>query len=302
MSSDRFALTVGVVMFAGGVLGLVLQRALPEQHTTGGSRDMIGAVVGLLTLLCALVTGLLIWTAYGVYASQNAQIQALASKVMQLDFALSDYGPEANPVRAQLRDALGKTIDQIWGANEGDKNFAANNFASAIQNMRAREKVLESLRPSTDEQRQAFAVAMATSDAITQARMQMSFALSAPVSYPLLLTVVGWVVCLFCGFGMMARATVTSVIALVVGAVAVASAVLLILDLSDPYSGVFRASSAPLEQALAVMGKEAGAGREQRQSTLPGFITPFGSSAALIWRINAREAGSFHRASSPRLS
>ncbi len=58
-----------------------LQRALPEKHTTGPSRDMIGAVVGLLTLLCALVTGLLIWTAYGVYAGQNAAIQTLASKV-----------------------------------------------------------------------------------------------------------------------------------------------------------------------------------------------------------------------------
>ena len=122
--------------------------------------------------------------------------------------------------------------------------------------MRARQKVLAALKPSTDEQRQALGVAMATADALTQARMQMSFALSAPVSYPLLLTVVGWVVCLFCGFGLMARATVTSVIALAVGAVAVASAVLLILDLSDPYSGVFRASPGPLEQALAVMGRE----------------------------------------------
>ena len=256
MSSDRFALAVAVVMFAGGLLGLVLQRALPEQHTTGGSRDMIGAVVGLLTLLCALVTGLLIWTAYGVYASQNAQIQALASKVMQLDFALSDYGPEANPARAQARDALGKTIDQIWHTSESDSNFAANNFASALQNMRARERVLAGLHPSTDEQRQALAVASATSDAIGQARMQMSFALSAPVSYPLLLTVVGWVVCLFCGFGLMSRGTVTSVITLAIGSIAVASAVLLILDLSNPYSGLFRASPAPFEQALAVMGKE----------------------------------------------
>ena len=75
-------------MFAAGLLGLVLQRVLPEHHTTGGSRDMIGAIAGLLTLLCALVTGLLIWTAYGVYSGQNAQIQALASKVMQLDLAL----------------------------------------------------------------------------------------------------------------------------------------------------------------------------------------------------------------------
>ena len=86
--------------------------------------------------------------------------------------------------------------------------------------------------------------------------MQMSFALSAPVSYPLLLTVVGWVVCLFCGFGLTSRATVTSVIALAVGSIAVATAVLLILDLSNPYSGLFRTSPAPLEQALAVMGKE----------------------------------------------
>jgi Protein of unknown function (DUF4239) len=256
MTSDRFAIAVAVAMFAAGLLGLALQGRLPEHHTTGGSRDMIGAVVGLLTLLCALVTGLLIWTAYGVYAGQNTQIQAVASKVMQLDLALSDYGPEANPARAQLRDGLGKTIDQLWGASESDSNFAANNFASALQYMRAREKVLAGLHPSTDEQKQALAAAMSASDALSQARMQMSFALTAPVSYPLLLTVVGWVVCLFCGFGLTARATLTSVIAMAVGAIAVASAVLLILDLSNPYGGIFRTSPAPLEQALAVMGKE----------------------------------------------
>src|SRR6516225_8239763 len=104
MSPESFALAVAVVMFGGGLLGLVLQGALPEHHTTGGSRDMIGAVVGLLTLLCALVTGLLIWTAYGVYSGQNAQIQAVALKVMQLDLALTDYGPEATAARAQLRE------------------------------------------------------------------------------------------------------------------------------------------------------------------------------------------------------
>jgi hypothetical protein len=243
-------------MFAAGLLGLVMQRVLPENHTTGGSRDLIGAIVGLLTLLCALVTGLLVWTAYGVYSGQNVQIQSLASKVMQLDLALSDYGPEANPAREQLRDALGKTIDQVWGASESDSNFAANTFASALQNLRAREKVLANLHPSTDEQKQALAAAMSASDALSQARMQMSFGLSAPVSYPLLLIVIGWVVCLFAGFGLTSRGTATSLIAMAVGSIAVASAVLLILDLSNPYSGLFRASSAPLEQALAVMGKE----------------------------------------------
>jgi hypothetical protein len=256
MSPEGFALVVGIVVFAGGLIGLVLQRALSEKHTTGPARDMIGAVVGLLTLLCALVTGLLIWTAYGVYASQNTAIQTLASKVLQLDLALQDYGPDAKPERLALRDRLGQTINQVWGTKASDANFAANDFGEAIRVLRDPEKALGRLQPSTDEQKQALATAKSAIESIGQSRLQMSFALSAPVSYPLLLIVVGWVFFLFCGFGLMSRGGTMPAIVLAVGAIAVATAVLLILDLSNPYLGLFRASPAPLEQVLAVMGKE----------------------------------------------
>ena len=47
-----------------------------------------------------------------------------------------------------------------------------------------------------------------------------------------------------------------SMVAIFVGACAAASAIYMILSLSSPYSGIFRAASAPLEQVLAVMGKE----------------------------------------------
>jgi hypothetical protein len=256
MSPEKFAFGVAVAVFAGGAIGLILQRVLHESFTTGGPRDMIGAVVGLLTLLSALVLGLLIWTAYGVYSGQNLAVQTLAAKVLQLDLALSDYGPDATPMRAQVRQNLGKTIDQIWSANESDANFVANNFAAAVQNLRDREKALEGLHPSTDAQKQALTAAAATIDSIGQARLQMSFALADPVSYPLILMVVGWATLLFCGYGLMSKGNAMSVAAGAVGAIAVSSAVYLILDLSDPYSGLFRASSAPLEQVLAVMGKE----------------------------------------------
>jgi hypothetical protein len=256
MSPEKFAACVAAAVFAGGLLGLVLQRFLPEEHTTGPSRDMIGAVVGLLTLLCALVTGLLIWTAYGVYAGQNTAIQTLASKVLQFDLALEDYGPETKPARVNLRDRVEKTIRQVWGTHTSNASFAAENLASAIKFMRDPEKALGHLQPSTDDQRQALATAKSTLDAIEQARLQMSFALAAPVSYPLLLTVVGWVFFLFCGFGLMSKGGAMPVVALAIGAIAVATAVLLILELSDPYSGTLRASPSPLEQALAEMGKE----------------------------------------------
>jgi hypothetical protein len=254
MIPEKFALAIGAAVFVGGSLGLILHRILPEKHLTGGGKDMIGAVAGLLTLLSALVLGLLIWTAYGVYAGQNAAIQTLAAKVLQLDLALADYGPEAKDARAQLRQGLGKTIDEIWGSKESDANFVANNFAAAIQNLRNRDASLGSLHPSTDAQTQALAVAKATSDSIAQSRLQMSFALTSPISIPLIGIVVTWATFLFFGYGLMSGGNAMSLVAVVVGALAVASAAYLILDLSDPYSGIFRASSAPLDQVLAVMG------------------------------------------------
>jgi len=256
MSPEKFAVAVAVAMFVAGTIGLFLQRFLPATFTEAGPRDMIGAVVGLLTLLSALTMGLLIWTAYGVYGGQNIAIQTLAAKVLQLDFALADYGPEAKDVRLQLRDGLRKTIDDVWGANENVANFAANNFAGAIRNARLRERALDALRPSTDAQTRALAAARATSEAIGQSRVQMSFALSNPVSYPLILIVVSWAFFIFCGFGLMSKGHAMTLIGVFVGACAAASAVFLILGLSNPYSGIFRASSAPLEQVLAVMGKE----------------------------------------------
>jgi hypothetical protein len=256
MSPEKFALFVALAVFAAGTVGLILQRVLPEKFTTGGPRDMIGAVVGLLTLLSALVLGLLIWTAYGVYAGQNLAVQTLAAKVLQLDLALADYGPDATPVRLGVRQNLGKTIEDIWGANESDTSFVAKNFAAAVESLRNRDKALADLHPSTDAQKQALAAATSTVAAIGQSRLQMSFGLSDPVSYPLILMVVGWATFLFCGYGLMSKGNPMSIAAGAIGAVAVASAVYLILDLSDPYSGLFRASPAPLEQVLAVMGKE----------------------------------------------
>jgi hypothetical protein len=256
MNPEKIAFAIAVAVFAGGAIGLLLQRVLPEKYTTGPARDMIGAVAGLLTLLSALVLGLLIWTAYGVYAGQNIAVQGLAAKVLQLDMALADYGPDANALRKQLRDGLGKTLDDVWAADQSDGNFVANNFAAALRNLKARDGALAQLHPTTDQETQALAAAKATTDSIGQARLQMSFALSAPICYPLLLTVVGWIVVLFLGYGLMSKGSSTAVLGVLVGSLAVGSAFLMIIDLSSPYSGVFRASSAPLEQVLAVMGKE----------------------------------------------
>jgi hypothetical protein len=95
MGSFLVSAVVLAVVFAGGAIGLQLQHSLPEDYTTGGAKDMVAAVTGLVTLLLALVLGLLIWTAFGVYSAQKASIQSMAIGDLKFDAALTDYGPEA---------------------------------------------------------------------------------------------------------------------------------------------------------------------------------------------------------------
>ena len=119
MGSSTLAAIVFAVVFVGGAIGLELQRMLPESFTTGGPRDMTGAVVGLMTLLVALVLGLLIWTAYGVYSSQRGSVQTLAITDLKLDEAFQDYGPEAAEGHRILTEGIKNTITEIWGDRRG---------------------------------------------------------------------------------------------------------------------------------------------------------------------------------------
>jgi hypothetical protein len=84
----------------------------------------------------------------------------------------------------------------------------------------------------------------------------MALALTNAVSGPLMFIVVGWAVIIFVGLGLMHTSDASALVALAVGALAVATAVYLVVDLSQPYSGVFQVSRAPIEQVLQQMGRE----------------------------------------------
>src|SRR5476649_2167321 len=99
MTSALISIAVAVLTFAGGVVGLYLQKLLPDQHSVEKSRDMIGSVMGLVTLLLALVLGTIVGSAYYFSATQQSELQALAVQSIQFDEALAQFGPEAKPIR-----------------------------------------------------------------------------------------------------------------------------------------------------------------------------------------------------------
>lgn len=82
----------------------------------------------------------------------------------------------------------------------------------------------------------------------------MSLELASSISWPLIVIVVSWAMLLFFGFGVVSGLNTTSLGALAFGAFAVASAIFLILELSQPFSGLFRVPATALEQTLGALG------------------------------------------------
>lgn len=248
MTSIFIAIAVGVLTFGLGLFGLYLQRLLPENHMSTGARDMIGAIMGLVTLLLALVLGTLVGSAYGFFAVQKANVETLGARSIQLDMALVQYGPETQPLRDGLKAALKKSYKTVWGG--GDTDPKELEVTAYLPMFAAMNHGISSLEPKTPAQTQLIGTIGANASIIEQTRLLMSLQLASPVSWPLLNIVVSWAMLLFCGFGVLSRFNGTSVAALAFGSFAVASAVFLILELNEPFTGLFRIPGASVEQTI----------------------------------------------------
>jgi hypothetical protein len=246
MSSLAISLIVTGLITASGVLGLVLQRVLPERYTTNKVRDMIGGVVGQLTLLLVLVNGLLIWTAYGVYSTQQTELQTLAARALEFDLEMRQYGPAADEARSILRTDLVWAHEQFWG----DDTSRAAAYDASYKAMGNLNKFLDGLEPKTPAQTNLLTAARANYAFIGEQRLLMSLQAATPIPWPLVYAVTFWAALLFAAMGLLSKWSPMSVAMLVLGSLSIGLAIFLILEFSQPYISSIRVSPAPLEQAI----------------------------------------------------
>ena len=243
---------VAVAAFAFGVAGLNLARLLPEPHTSDRSRDMIGAIIGLLSLLLALVLGTLVGSAYSFYSIQKSEMETFAARAIQLDLALIEFGPETEPARARMKETLQAVRDMVWGGGAAARTEALT-VSQPLRSLQGLDEYVASLDPKTPAQRQFASAAAGDAAAIEQTRLLVSLQLASSISWPLVVIVVSWALILFCGYGVLSRLNATTLSALGFGAFAVGSALFLILELSQPFTGVFRIPSAAFDQMLSAL-------------------------------------------------
>ena len=253
MSAWAVASITFVCVFGGALAGMWLRSVAAEHYLSEEAKDIVKLVTGLIATLSALVLGLLIASAKSSFDSINGEFRDSAVKVILLDRALAQYGPDANDVREALRNAYAARLNRLFP--QDGRTIAESEALSGPSLAEAVEARIQALVPATDAERTLRLRAMQLIYEIAQARWN-TFEQAGTRTPPAFVAVlVFWLAAMFAGFGLFSPRNMTTMTALVIGALSVATAILLIEEMNDPLAGIIAISSAPMRNALAIIGK-----------------------------------------------
>ena len=141
-------------------LGALLRRTLPKHHLDEHAKDVVRLGAGLVATIAALVLGLLIAAAKGSFDTQSTHLKHITADLILLDNILAQYGPEARPIREEMRSTVGPFADQLWREKEAvragpfETDGAAERVDLDIQKLSPHDAVQRSLQSarSADQQ------------------------------------------------------------------------------------------------------------------------------------------------------
>jgi hypothetical protein len=246
MNTTLTALVVFGCLVGAVLIGRTLRRLLPEAHLSSESKDAVKLAMGLVATMSALVLGLLVSSAKGAYDTERSEVILMASKITFLGRVLDAYGPDAADVRALLRKNIGAAIQQMWPGQmrrptDRNPDVQAGNLAYAA---------LQQLSPQNGMQSALKAQATTLAGDLAQTRSLLAAQSVPSVSLAMLIILVSWLVVIFLGFSVIAPPNATTILALMVSALAVSGAIFLILELDEPFGGLIGISSEPMLNAL----------------------------------------------------
>ncbi len=234
--------------FLSALIGILAQWLVTASYIAE-SRSMITSVVGLVATLLSVVIGLLVWTSYGQFNTQQSDVETLGRSIARLDFYLRKLGPKAAAARAVVRKQAFQVRARFW-PDDRDVAPHAIVYDTVHADAQAMLAALEAWRPTDEDQRHSLDLARENFSKLLETQMSMARTLANRVPNLLLNVVLGWACALFFGYGLLAGINALTFFMAAVGSVAVASAIFLILEMSDPYSGLFRISSASFDQLI----------------------------------------------------
>ena len=253
MNSSTIGFISAGCIFGGVLLGMLLQKVLPEHHLDTPSKDTVKVGAGMLATLTALVLGLLVSSAKSSFDAMNAGIAQTGAKIILFDHILADYGPETKEAREQLRHTVASVIEKIWPEKKGGVGgLRALESVDAAETMQAK---LRELTPKNDLQKSLLAQASQIGSDVLQTRLLLMEGQQNTLPSSFLVLLIFWLTGLFISFGLFAPRNGTVLAVLLICALSVSSAIFLVLEMDRPLDGFIKASNAPLRKAVELIGK-----------------------------------------------
>lgn len=262
MADAWSALTVFVLLCLSASLGWYVRPRLPETHRARETVEVMQLIIGMLVTFAALVLGLLTASVKAGYDAASHDRQEYALQLAQLDQCLRNYGPETDPAREDLRSYTAAVIASTWpyekrpvGVHYPDTSHmplvGAVPVLAALMNRAGLS--IEELQPSDGAHRRIQRDCLARFHDVLTARAAVIEDVRGSISAPFYRILVAWLMVIFAAFGLAAPRNMLLLLAIVLCAISLSSAVFVIADLSRPYGGLFVIPSTDMRAALASM-------------------------------------------------
>jgi hypothetical protein len=201
--------------------------------------------------MAALVLGLLVASTKGAYDTQKGEVSQMAAKIIFLDRVLANYGSETAKTRELLRGSVGSAINRMW---PDKKSSQTAQLDPSVTSGEAFFNSIQNLAPQNDVQRSLKSQAVQIATDLGQMRWLLFEQTETSISLPMLIILISWLAIIFMSAVLFAPPNATVIVAVMLAALSVAGAIFLILELSEPFTGLLMIPSAPLRDALAPLG------------------------------------------------
>lgn len=262
MSGFLDAGLVLLVLLGSSALGGFVRPLLSERHFSREVIEFVHLVVFMLVTFAALVLGLLTSSVKSSFDTVENDLNGLSIQLIQLDRSLREWGAGAEPIRELLRAYTATAIATTWTQEpkppgnyyptEAPPVHGSQLESSVTEDMLGGvEREIRGLEANDPMHRRLETTLIAQFELLMQTRWRLIEESGISISTPFLVVLVFWLAIVFASFGLSAPRALLAYTTTVLGAVSIASAIFVIVDLDRPFDGIFAVSSEPLRHALA---------------------------------------------------
>jgi hypothetical protein len=262
-----YSIVVFTAMCVSATIGFFIHSRLSEKHRSAESIALVQLMITLLVTFTAIVLGLLTTSVKAGFDAAYSARGDDAAQLAQLDRCLRDYGPETASIREQLRGYVAAVIASTWpdeprpvGLKFPDPASMPMIGESPLLSDTLSEvgRGVHALDPTDSFHRTEMAACIEHYSDLLNARWKVIEGARPSFSPPFYWVLVIWLSILFGSFGLTAHPNGMVTTMTLLCALSITIAVFVILDMDEPYGGLFGVPSTAMRNALADMMRTGG--------------------------------------------